>query len=671
MFERSVTDLIRGIRTNKNNEDKFIQNALLEIQKEVKLDLDIKTNAIQKLCALHTMGFDMSWASFHVIEIMSSPKLAHKKVGYLAAALSFSAETDVIMLCTNLIKKDLASNDITETIMALHTLAQIVTPDLARDLYMDVLAMLNHSHAYIRKRALLVLYSIFLQYPQALSVSFPRLKEKLEDENSGVICTAVTVICELAKRNPKAYLPLAPQLFSLLTSGSNNWMLIKIIKLFASLTPFEPRLIKKLTNPIIKVIENTRAMSVVYECIQTLIVGGIIEADQSEDDSLARLCVSKLKIFLEQSDQNLKYLGLFALGKLLKVRPKAVAEHRDIILKCLEDGDVSIRMRSVELISGLVNNKTLFGIVKRLLVHLSGYDSTNLLSDEVEYRSLVAKTIIAACSNDLYKHLDNFEWYIEVLIDLTHFPGLNVGHLVRDQLIDLCVRVKDIRSFSIQKLIPLLSDTKVIASVNQPYNMCQVLEAAAWICGEYFNEEIETQLLLETLLSSNISVLPSSVQVVFLFSFFKIFTKFPKTVTTIQLEAHMMQLDIFIKSPDIEVQDRASLVKEFVNDHFQQLEKLHTPVDKNNPWFEEGEKNGYPWSYPAMQSIFTGELNVVAQRAQENIQVPDDLDLNTWLLEPTVNEFKNLFKNVLHLEQSNQQSNSNVSNVFLMIGNRK
>lgn len=47
----------------------------------------------------------------------------------------------------------------------------------------------------------------------------------------GVVSATVNVLCELARRNPQDYLPLAPQLFHLLTTSSNNWMLIKIVKL--------------------------------------------------------------------------------------------------------------------------------------------------------------------------------------------------------------------------------------------------------------------------------------------------------------------------------------------------------------------------------------------------------------------------------------------------------
>lgn len=50
MFEKSLTDLIRGIRANKKNEQKYIQVCLQEIRNEVKSnDVDVKGVAIAKL----------------------------------------------------------------------------------------------------------------------------------------------------------------------------------------------------------------------------------------------------------------------------------------------------------------------------------------------------------------------------------------------------------------------------------------------------------------------------------------------------------------------------------------------------------------------------------------------------------------------------------------------
>lgn len=69
-------------------------------------------------------------------------------------------------------------------------LSHIVTADLARDLCQDLVSMLNHSRPYVRKKVLLVLYKVFLKFPEALRLSFPKLKEKLEDPDPGIVCIA-------------------------------------------------------------------------------------------------------------------------------------------------------------------------------------------------------------------------------------------------------------------------------------------------------------------------------------------------------------------------------------------------------------------------------------------------------------------------------------------------
>ena len=50
-------------------------------------------------------GHDMSWASFNVLEVMSSAKYFQKRIGYLGAVQSFRPDTEVLMLATNLLKK--------------------------------------------------------------------------------------------------------------------------------------------------------------------------------------------------------------------------------------------------------------------------------------------------------------------------------------------------------------------------------------------------------------------------------------------------------------------------------------------------------------------------------------------------------------------------------------
>ena len=106
--------------------------------------------------------------------------------------------------------------------------------------------------------------------------------------------------------------------------------------------------------------------------------------------------MQKLRIFIEDHDQNLKYLGLQAMSQVLKIAPKAVLPHRDLIVECLEDRDESIRLRALDLLAGMVNKKTLVDIVRKLLQHLE-------LSDGMSYRDEVVGKIIDMTSQGHYQ----------------------------------------------------------------------------------------------------------------------------------------------------------------------------------------------------------------------------------------------------------------------------
>jgi AP-3 complex subunit delta len=112
------------LRNHKGNEREYIQNSLRECKLEIRgadmgiqtageadsltfseYSIDLKTTALLKLVYLEMFGHDMSWAAFHVLEVMSSPKFLQKRVGYLGAVQSFRTDTEVLMLATNLLKK--------------------------------------------------------------------------------------------------------------------------------------------------------------------------------------------------------------------------------------------------------------------------------------------------------------------------------------------------------------------------------------------------------------------------------------------------------------------------------------------------------------------------------------------------------------------------------------
>ncbi len=91
------------------------------------------------------LGYDISWAAFNIIEVMSSNKFTYKRIGYLAASQTFHEGTDVLMLTTNMIRKDLCSQNMYDTGIALSGLSCFVTPDLARDLANEIMSLVINS----------------------------------------------------------------------------------------------------------------------------------------------------------------------------------------------------------------------------------------------------------------------------------------------------------------------------------------------------------------------------------------------------------------------------------------------------------------------------------------------------------------------------------------------
>ena len=696
MFEKDLYALIRGLRNHKGNEREYIQNSIKECRKEIRgSDMDQKATALLKLIYLEMFGHDMSWASFHVLEVMSSQKYLQKRVGYLGAVQSFRPDTEVLMLGENLLKKDLASSHPITIHLPLVTIPHVINPSMANSLLADLLPRVSHSHASIRKKTIVTLYRLALVYPETLRPTWPKIKERLLDENEDPSVTAaiVNVVCELGWRRPHDFLPLAPRLFDLLVQGGNNWMAIKIIKLFAILTPLEPRLVKKLLPPLTTLIKTTPAMSLLYECINGIIQGGILDGSEGtvEGDEIARLCVSKLRgMLVVEGDPNLKYVALLALAKIVDSHPQLVSQHADVILECIDDPDISIRTRSLDLIVGMVDSNNLVPIVERLLRQLResapiqpakependrGFHegimptadaddegATETLrkhehnSDQIPplpdvYRISVITKILDLCSRDTYANINDFEWYVGILVELVrHCPSTTgsgsedisassskstIADSIGHELQNIAVRVKAVRpevTAAAQSLL-LIERRKDIfpASGTAAHG---VLGSAAWIAGEYASLLPDPDGVLSSLVHPSTLQLPSVVLSLYLQAIPKIFVRITsnhQSSWTPSLKSHTLLLtarvihflEPLVLHPNLEVQERA----------VEYLELMRLASDAASAQSTENDDGGFADGplllTQAIPALFTGmELNPVAAAALRKVPAEEGLDLS-------------------------------------------
>ncbi|KAF5658933.1 AP-3 complex gamma subunit [Fusarium circinatum] len=682
LFEKSLYDLIRGLRNHKGNEKEYIQKSLKECRAEVRSqDMDLKATALLKLVYLEMVGHDMSWASFHVLEVMSSPKYHQKRVGYLGAVQSFRPDTEVLMLATNLLKKDLGSTTPTVISLPIATLPHVITPSLALSTLQDLLPRLSHSHSNIRKKTLVTLYRLALVYPEALRAAWPKIKERLmdPDEDPSVTAAIVNVVCELGWRRPNDFLPLAPRLFELLVDGGNNWMAIKLIKLFATLTPLEPRLVRKLLPPLTNIIRTTPAMSLLYECINGIIQGGILgNSDDSGTDEIATLCVNKLRgMVMIDGDPNLKYVALLAFNKIVTTHPYLVSQQEDVILECIDSPDITIRIQALDLVQGMVTGDNLVSIVSRLMKQLKssmpardkslpGTPPNDLNESEDEfaepaprpkaesaplpddYRIDVIGRILGMCSKDNYSSVLDFDWYIDVLTQLVRMAPAsrkvdddlgpvekaraNVSEKIGDELRNVAVKVRVMRSTAVRAAEIILSQLNT--DTPPGYKITSgALKSVAWVMGEYASQLAVPDEGLNGLLqlvprTNNPEVLTTTLQAVT-----KVFativgdesepwTAERKSRISLLMARIIHVFEPLALHPSLEVQERAV--------EFTELLKLTAEAASSQPASTDDVEQDPPLLLTqAIPSLFNGwELNSVSKGAQLNVPVPVGLDLD-------------------------------------------
>lgn len=86
---------------------------------------------------------------------------------------------------------------------------------------------------------------------------------------------------------------------------------------------------------------------------------------------------------------------------------------------------------------------------------------------------------------ELHLSLSLLDRYISILVELTRLEGTRHGHLIASQMLDVAIRVKAIRVFAVAQMATLLDNAHLLTGSMQRNGICEVLYAAAWICGEF------------------------------------------------------------------------------------------------------------------------------------------------------------------------------------------
>lgn len=158
------------------------------------------------------------------------------------------------------------------------------------------------------------------------------------------------------------------------------------------------------------------------------------------------------------------YVALETLNKTVGIETQAVQRHRNIILDCLRDGDISIRRRALELSFALINESNVRVLTRELLAFLE-------VADTEFKQSMTTKISLAA-----ERFAPNKRWHIDTMLRMLKLAGNHVREEVLAGFIQLVAQTTDLQQYTVQKLY---------AALKTDISQEGLVLAGVWVIGEY------------------------------------------------------------------------------------------------------------------------------------------------------------------------------------------
>lgn len=371
-------------------------------------------------------------------------------------------------------------------------------------------------------------------------------------------------------------------------------------------------------------------------------------------------------------------MALLAFNKIVVTHPFLVSQQEDVILECIDSEDITIRIKALDLVQGMVSQDNLVPVISRLMKQLracqpsrSNQDSGNEWvgdsDDDVndgppkpqppeallpeEYQVDIIGRILLMCSQNNYSSIVDFDWYIDVLTQLVRLAptprlldqqdsslpasrafAIDVAEQVGNELRNVAVKVRAMRGSAVRAADLIVRQLLLETPAEQPISS-SALNSIAWILGEYATSLAEPDATIASILQLVPRAMAPIILTTSLQAVMKIFsliagdsnqpwTPERKSRISLLISRIIDALESMTQHPNLEVQERAV--------EFAELLRLTSEaVAGHAPSTDDMEQDPPLLLTQAIPSLFTGwELNSVAVGAQANVPMPEGIDLD-------------------------------------------
>mmetsp|Transcript_20671 Transcript_20671/g.33376 ORF Transcript_20671/g.33376 Transcript_20671/m.33376 type:complete len:828 (+) Transcript_20671:132-2615(+) len=480
-----LRELIRSIRACKTaaEERAVIARECALIRTAFKEnDNNFRHRNVAKLLFIHMMGYPTHFAQMECLKLIASSKFPEKRVGYLGLTQLLDENTEVLMLVTNSIKNDMGpENNQYVNGLALCALGNIASQEMCRALAREVEKLMSNTNPYVRKKAALCAMRIVRKVDDIEDKFNHRVGALLEDRNHGVLIAGCSLLTHLLETNPdyvrdfrRHVGALIRALRQLVTSGYTNaaeydisgitdpFLQAKILRLLRILGTNSVEASDDMNDILAQVATNTEGTkntgnAILYECVLTIMS---IEAESG----LRVLGINILGRFLLSRDNNIRYVALATLQRVVNVDVKAVQRHRATIIDCLKDADISIRKRALDVAYALVNEENIKNMTKELLNYL--------LVADTDFKEELCSRICMAVG----KYSPSRRWQIDTLIKVMCLGGNFLKDIEREKFCRVVASTAELHSYTVIKLYFNMKET---------LSQEALVHVGVWCLGEF------------------------------------------------------------------------------------------------------------------------------------------------------------------------------------------
>lgn len=463
--------------------------------RDPNLDQTTRRINISKLLYLYILGEKTHFGQVECLKLLASPRFADKRLGYLAVMLLLDENQEVLTLLTNSLDNDMQHPNTFIVGLALTCLGNVASPELARDLYNDVEKIIKTTNStYLKKKASIVAAKLISKEPDLGEVFLPLVQQMLKEKQPQILLGVCRMIQEMYQHCPEqreAVMRLAPRLIEhlrrIITSGympdfdvsgvTDPFLqvtLLHTLRILATDENFSGEFLEQMNDILTQVALNldsvkNAAHAIMYECIKTIFA---IKSDQS----LRVLGINLLGKFLLIKDNNIRYVALEMLLTVIDYEPLAVQRHRQTIVSCLLDGDISIRRRALELAFAILNGENIRVLIREILTFLENCTDNEL-------KPYITSQITIASS----KYSPNEKWHFDTLIRMLKVSGNYITSDIISNILALMMRCSsgDLRKHLVSRLF--------LAAVEDPLQYALAV-VSVWCLGEYADSILGTEV---------------------------------------------------------------------------------------------------------------------------------------------------------------------------------